>query len=175
MTLSNSKPQPAAARRWLTRIAFVLLAGSAGVVAAMGMHHGSGFAGWHHGDELGTLASPAERAAHVDRMLQHVYAETGATDEQKRQLEPILRRGADELIPLHQSMSASHALAHELLSVEKVDRAALEALRHEHLQTADQASRILVELMADISDVLTPAQRKRLLERMAQQHGGGHG
>lgn len=164
-------------RRWLPRIAFVLLAGAAGVAAAVGLQHaGGGFGGWHHGGgDLTALSDPAGRAAHVDRMLQHVYAEIDATDAQKRQLEPIFRQAADQLIPVHQSLRNDQTIAHEILAKDTIDRAALEAIRQEHLQQAEQGSRVFTTFVADVAEVLTPAQRKRLLQRLEQQHGGGHG
>lgn len=173
-TTTGSAPT---SHKWIPRIAFVLLAGITGVAAAVGMQHGGGeFGGWHHGGgDLNALANPADRAAHVDKMLQHLYTEIDATDEQKRRLEPIFKRAADELIPIHQEMRSTHTVAHELLSKDRVDRLALESARQEHMQMADQGSRILVAFVADVADVLTPAQRKILLERMQQHQFGGHG
>ena len=171
----SATTRDSASRKWLPRISFVLLAGLTGVAAAVGMQSGA-MGGWHHGrGDLAALADPAQRDAHVDKMLQHVYVETDATEEQKRRLGPIVKRAADQLIPLYQQMQGSRAVAHELLAKDHVDRLALEAARQEHLRMADEGSRILVNLVADVSDVLTPAQRKILLERIQQHHGGGHG
>ena len=40
-----------------------------------------------------------------------------------------------------------------------------------HLQLADQASKRLVQLIADVSDVLTPAQRDAFAAHVKQMHG----
>jgi Spy/CpxP family protein refolding chaperone len=58
-----------------------------------------------------------------------------------------------------------------LLSQPAIDRAALEALRADQLQLAEQASRRLTQALADVADVLTPAQRKQLAERAGRWHG----
>jgi Spy/CpxP family protein refolding chaperone len=44
----------------------------------------------------------------------------------------------------------------------KTDRAALEALRAEHLALADDVSKRLAAGLADAADVLTPEQRAKL-------------
>jgi Spy/CpxP family protein refolding chaperone len=168
---------PSFRRKWLRPMAFAFLASIAGAAAAVGMHaSGGGMGGWHHGGgDLAALTNPAERAAHVDKMLQHVYVEVGATEEQKRRLGPIVKQATDQLIPHFQEMHDGHAVAHELLGKDRVDPLALEAARQEHMRLMDQSSRILVKLVADVSDVLTPAQRKILLARIQQHHGGRHG
>jgi len=58
-----------------------------------------------------------------------------------------------------------------VLSQDHVDRAALETLRAEQLQLAEQASRRLTQALADVADVLTVAQRKQLAERIGRWHG----
>jgi Spy/CpxP family protein refolding chaperone len=45
-----------------------------------------------------------------------------------------------------------------------VDRAALEAVRVEAIQHMDLASKDLVKAVADVAEVLTPAQRQQLAE-----------
>jgi hypothetical protein len=47
----------------------------------------------------------------------------------------------------------------------------LEAARVTHLQLADQASKRFVQLIADVGDVLTPAQRTALAEHLKRLHG----
>jgi Spy/CpxP family protein refolding chaperone len=59
----------------------------------------------------------------------------------------------------------------DLLARERVDRAALEALRADQLRLAEQASLRFTQALADMADVLTPAQRKQLTERIGRWHG----
>jgi Spy/CpxP family protein refolding chaperone len=58
-----------------------------------------------------------------------------------------------------------------LLSQDHIDRAAIETMRAEHLQAADQASRRIAQVIGDVAEVLTPAQRKALATRAAEMHG----
>jgi len=56
-----------------------------------------------------------------------------------------------------------------------IDRAALENARVAQLNVLDQASKELVQLLADTAGVLTPAQRKALAEKLAAHLGAAQG
>jgi periplasmic protein CpxP/Spy len=165
---------PSRGRRWLKPLAFVALAGVVGVAAAVGtVSHVAG--GWHHGKGAAAFATPEDMAAHVERMLQHVYIEIDATDAQKARLDPIFKQAAAELLPLRGQFREGHEQMLALLGADEIDRGAIEAIRTRHVQMADQASLTLTRLVADAAQVLTPAQRKTLLDRIARHHRGGHG
>src|SRR5512145_1081613 len=149
------------------RITLATLAG--GIAAGVGF---KAFGrGWRHG--YGPI-DPAELDRHVERMLKHLYAEIDATDAQKQQLDPIVRQAAKELAPMRENLHAARREALELLAQERVDPAALEALRAKHLQLADQTSRRLTRAIAEAADVLTPAQRKELVAHLARRRRWGH-
>jgi Spy/CpxP family protein refolding chaperone len=120
----------------------------------------------HHGP-----MTAGEITAHADMFLQHIYAETDASDAQKAQIEPLVRQALDDLLPLHDHARDFHQQALQALSGDRVDRVALETLRAEHMQAADAASRRITQALADVADVLTPAQRKALAAHVAQMHG----
>jgi hypothetical protein len=44
----------------------------------------------------------------------------------------------------------------------------------EHLQLADQASKRITQLIADVGDTLTPAQRQTLADHLAKMHSMAH-
>jgi len=137
--------------------------------AAMGgFHHG------HHGAHMAN-ASPADVAAHVDQMLQHVYLETGATPAQQAQLAPLVQAAATDLSQLHGQFHTEHAQMLALLTADTIDRAALEHARVAQLNVLDQASKELVQLLADTAVVLTPAQRKALADKLAAHLGASQG
>lgn len=75
---------------------------------------------------------------------------------------------------MRENLHAARREALELLAQERVDPAALEALRAKHLQLADQASRRLTRAIAEAADVLTPAQRKELAAHFARRRRWGH-
>ena len=120
--------------------------------------------------------SPAELDKHLDRMLKHLYVEIDATEEQKRRLEPILKQAASDLMPMRERLHAGRAEALELLTRERVDPNAIEALRAKQLQLADEASRRVTRAVSEAAEVLTPAQRKELaahFERRRRRWGHG--
>lgn len=136
--------------------------------ATSGFHHGA-----HHAQVAN--ASPADVAAHVDQMLQHIYTETSATPAQQAQIAPLVQATATDLMQLHDQFHAQHAQMLALLTGDTIDRAALDNARVAQLNVLDQASKELVQLLADTAGVLTPAQRKVLAERLAAHLGASQG
>jgi Spy/CpxP family protein refolding chaperone len=119
------------------------------------------------------MANPhsAMDASHMDRMLKHLYVEIDATDAQKAQIDPIVKQAMQDLMPLHSQLHNAHAQALQLLTAPTVDRTALESMRAQNMALVDQASKRVVKLIADVADVLTPDQRKKLAEHMQHMHG----
>ena len=166
-----STPSPNAAtplrQRSFKRVVLVALLGGiaiAGTIGAMA-NNGAEFA-WHR-----QAMTAQDFSEHVDKFLQHVYIEIDATDAQKAQLDPLVKQAVTDLMPLHSQVHDFHAQALALLSQDRVDRAAIETLRAEHIQAADQASRRIAQLLGDVAEVLTPAQRKALAAHVAAVHG----
>ena len=140
--------------------------------AWIGEHHS---AGWETISApevfMGAAIDPAMMDEHLDRMLKHLYVEIDATEAQKQQLAPIVKAAAHDLLPMRTQFQDARRQAIDLLSRERVDRAALEALRADQLRLAEQASVRFTQALADMADVLTPAQRKQLAERVGRWHG----
>jgi Spy/CpxP family protein refolding chaperone len=114
--------------------------------------------------------SAADVNAHVDHVLKHLYAEIDATDAQKAQITPLVKQAVNDLMPMHAQLQAAHEQALQALTQDTVDRAALEAARVAHLQLADQASKRLTQLLADVDEVLTPAQRTAVAAHLRELH-----
>src|SRR5712691_497385 len=153
-------------RGFFKRAAIATLIG--GIAAGIGFKafaQGGG-CGWHR---CGFAAGPIDPAAldqHLERGLKHLYVEIDATDEQKQRLEPIVKQAVKELLPVREKARAARKQAVELLAADRIDRAAIEALRAEQIQLAEQASKRFTQALADVPEVLTPAQRKQIAERM---------
>jgi Spy/CpxP family protein refolding chaperone len=147
-------------------IAVVLAGGLIAAVAAGAVAKNGG--GWHHGGAHAMNGNPEDVAGHVDEMLQHIYTEVDATDAQKAQLGPIVQQAATDLMQLHGELHTGHTQMMTLLTQDTVDRSELEVARAAQLELADEASRRIVQLLADAADVLTPAQRKALAEHMSE-------
>jgi periplasmic protein CpxP/Spy len=174
METQDTKPEKR--RRFFKRAAIATLIG--GIAAGIGFKAFAqeGACGWHRSGFAAGPLDPAEVEAHLDRMLKHLYVEIDATDEQKQQLDPIVKQAAKDLLPLRDKARTARKRAVELLTADTIDRAAVEGLRAEQLQLAEQASRRLTQALADVAEVLTPAQRRQIAERMERRgRGWRHG
>lgn len=112
--------------------------------AEMGMMGG----GRHVGRMLDTVNASAEQRAQVKQILEAARSDMGAQREAGRQLREQSRA---------------------LFAQPTVDARAAEALRLQMLAQHDQSSKRMMQVMLDVSRVLTPEQRKTLSDRMAQR------
>ena len=151
----------------ITLVAFVAGVALAGGIVAVAAGMGAG--GFHHG-MMSSPQTAADVSAHVDHVLKHLYVEIDATDAQKAQITPMVQQAVSDLLPMHAQLQAAHAQAVQALTQDTVDRGALEAARVAHLQLADQASKRLTQLLGDVDEVLTPAQRTALAAHLKQMH-----
>jgi Spy/CpxP family protein refolding chaperone len=152
----------------MTVVAFIAGLALAGGIAAVAGTAGMGAGGWHHG--MGSGQGAADASEHVDHLLKHLFVEVDATDAQQAQITPLVKQAMADLLPLHTQLQAAHTQAIQALTQDTVDRTALEAARVAHLQLADQASKRLVQLIADVDEVLTPAQRSALAVHLQKMH-----
>jgi len=130
-------------------------------IAGVAAHHLHRM-GWggHHGMEEHMDAS--ERTEHIRWMVGMLSGKVDATAAQKQRLTEIAAAATREFEPLHQKFFDAHKRLHALLLAPVVDHVAIEALRVEQIASADEASKKLVQFLADAADVLTPEQRARL-------------
>jgi len=169
---SASQPPAAPARRRLIDRRTVL-GFAAGIAVALGAALSAGavaMGAWHHSSVMDGTHSVAEVNAHVDHVLKHFYVEVDATETQKAQIGPLVKQAVNDLLPLRAQVRATRAQAELALTQTSVDRAALEAVRQQHLQLAEQASKRLSQLIGDVGDVLTPAQRQSLIAHLDRMH-----
>jgi Spy/CpxP family protein refolding chaperone len=123
---------------------------------------------------------PARAEARVDRMVRHAAVELGANADQQEKLSTIAKAALKDILPVREKMFAARKQGRELLTAEKVDRAALEKLRADQIAAHDAASKRIVQALADAAEVLTPDQRKKLDTFIASRgrgrgFGRGHG
>jgi Spy/CpxP family protein refolding chaperone len=138
-------------------------------------HYGGG----SHGDDHKGFAdmTDVEIEAQVERVVKHLAIEIDATPEQQQAITAIVTAAARDLKPVRDRMRATGRELHALLLADTIDRAALEGLRAERLADAERISKNLVGALADVAEVLSPAQRKVLDERIGQfraMRGGWH-
>ena len=129
---------------------------------------------WHRG-MMHASYTPEQAEARMGRMLKHFYVEIDATEAQKQKLDPIVKQAAKDLMPLRMKMHEARKQGAALLTAETLDRAAIEAFRAQQLQLAESASKRFSQALADVAEVLTPAQRKDLAGRLGKMGPGMRG
>jgi len=145
-----------------------LAAGLAGGYVGKSFAHG-GPGHWRDG----MPTDPAKMDQRIEHMINRFAAKVDASAEQKDKLATIAKSAAKDLAPLRDKAQTARKQAIEILAAANVDRPALERLRAEQIQLADAGSKRLAQALADAADVLTPAQRMKLAERIQRGHHRG--
>ena len=115
--------------------------------------------------------SPEAAKEHLQIATKWALRDIDASAEQQDRVNAIVAGTVDDLFRLKAVPSAEPGrLPRRSSPVATVDRAALEAIRKSEMGLADEASKRLVQALADVSDVLTPAQRQALAERVHRRH-----
>lgn len=160
-TSPPTTPPRRSRRRWIIAASIVgvlmLVGGTKAYVYAKG-------GGWH-----GHM-SAEEMSDRISLRVKYALADVDATDEQKAKVTEILQGTASDVHALAGEHRAAHKQLFEILTAETIDRARLEAVRAETLGLADQATKRIVQGVADAADVLTPEQRAELAARMQKRH-----
>ena len=180
MTQDTNQTRTSPRRPW-RRIAIAARAGSLGAGVGMAaLAHGGGFGGGfgpggRHMDR-GGQTDPDAMKRRIDASVRWMLADVNATDAQREKIAAIVEATRKEMAPLREKHREARRAVMDLLAKPTVDRAAIEAIRAQEIQSADAMSRRFVQSLADVAEVLTPEQRAQLAEKMKQRRGHrGHG
>jgi len=108
---------------------------------------------------------PGSDSSYIDHMLDGL----GVTDAQRTQIKQIAIAAANDLKAQREAGRALHEQGMQLFAAPTVDAAAAESLRQQMQAQHDQASKRMLQAMLDASEVLTPEQRAKMVERMKQR------
>lgn len=112
--------------------------------------------------------SDTEIEKHITRAVKHLAIEIDATEQQQEQIVALVLPAVINMKTLRGEMRGTGQEFAELLTSPVVDRAAIEELRAEKLAEADQISKEWVDVVTDVSMVLTAEQRDTIKERLDQ-------
>jgi Spy/CpxP family protein refolding chaperone len=147
---------------------------TAGPPLRMDMRHGDGMHGMHGGEGMrvggGDLGAaglfrgwPERMERHVDRMLDGLQA----TDAQRAEIKRIVRQAAADLQSQRAQGRSLRDAAMAAFTAPTIDPQALERARQQMLAQHDAISKRVSQAMLDAARVLTPEQRARIGQRLA--------
>lgn len=144
-----------------------LAVANAGEGGHCGMKHAA-----HHG--------PGQMGEQMEKMVDRVFSKAGASDEQKKRAQDIVRAASAEmkmLRPAGEDDRDGRKDMLALLSADTIDRDRIEQQRAARHAQAEKMSVVMTRTMADLAEVLTPEQRRaaaKELGRMGEGHHGRH-
>jgi protein CpxP len=174
--------QPAPKRSRLRRVLFasalLLTGGVIGAVVAGPTiaQRWDGGPPWAHGHGHGPrhdMGGPGGRMffpGHIERGVERLGWATDASSEQKTKINAIAQKAADDIFALRAKHLEARKQIIDTLAAPTIDRAKLETLRVDQMKLADAAAKRVTDAVADIGDVLTPAQRADLGQRVERWH-----
>jgi Spy/CpxP family protein refolding chaperone len=112
--------------------------------------------------------------AMAERRVDQLIKMINGTPEQKTKLLALAQTAMTDMKPLREQLQAARKRGMELLSAASIDRGAIDKLRGESVQLMDGISRRMSAHMMDAAEVLTPAQRAQVAEKM-KSRGDGRG
>lgn len=107
---------------------------------------------------------------HFQEHVRAVLAEADATPEQTARIQTLVDATAADIKAVQQQHARDFAELHEIFTAPTIDRARIERLRASHIAAMDTVSQLCATRLADAAEVLTPAQRARLGEKMRKRH-----
>jgi periplasmic protein CpxP/Spy len=122
------------------------------------------------GDQTGDHTGERGRGGKLRAQVEHMLTVAGATPEQKAKIHQILKTAHEQAAPQRQKLAETHRELGRLLTAPKIDRAAIERVRAQHVAASDQNGRIMVKAFADAAEVLSPEQRAKIAGAMAERH-----
>ncbi len=148
----------------------------AGLIAAVPLAsaHGNDRAdscGMHSMHRDGPGKMEARMAARVDR----IFNQVGASAEQRARAKAIVQASVEEMKALQPNREDGRKEMLALLSAETIDRDRIEQHRSAHHAQMEQMSKLMVRTVADLAEVLTPAQRQAAAKQLMQMGHDHHG
>jgi periplasmic protein CpxP/Spy len=147
-------------RRWL-----VLLALPLGAALSMSIARAHGFGdGPRHG-KMGEF---------MQGRIDHLLVAAGASDGQKTQIKAIWEQLRPQLQPLHKQHADIRRQIGEVMTGATIDQARIEQLRRQSVQIMDKTSALVTQGLIASAQILTPEQRKTVLQQIEDHrpHGG---
>jgi periplasmic protein CpxP/Spy len=143
-------------RRALWVLVPVLAVGAFAVPRALAFGH-------HHA----APKSAPELAEHMEHGIDHLLDKVDATDEQREQANAIAERRAPQLFAVLDQGRQVRAQLKQVMLADTLDKTRLEQVRAQVDALTKQAADIGLDSAFELAQVLTPAQRKQVADRLS--------
>ena len=183
MSTTAPLPQPPAPhrrrgplRRFFVVSALLLTGGLIGAFATTASygfgpcgHHGIPV-GWYYfsgGDGPGWGGGPrAFLPGRIERRVERVLQNVDASREQGKKITATFQKAGDDVFTLRAQHLEGRKQIREALAAPTIDRARIESLRAEQMKLADTAAKRVTDAVIEAAEVLMPAQRAELSDRV---------
>lgn len=155
-------PRAGHRRRWWLLLAIPLAAGFATMSVARAQHGGGPFRG-----------AVGDGGAFMQGRIDHLLAAAGATDAQKTQIKGIWDGVRPQLKTLRQQHATVRKQIGQAIAAASIDVAQVEQLRQQSVATMDKMSALITQGMVASAQVLTPDQRRLVLQKIEEHHRPG--
>jgi Spy/CpxP family protein refolding chaperone len=118
---------------------------------------------WHH-----HARTPEEMHARMERHMEHLLDEVDANDAQRAKVEAIVDSTAPKMFALAQEGHTLHQQIKQALLAEQVDRARIEDAKQKLDGLAERMAATALDGLTSVSEVLTPAQRQEVADKLAR-------
>ncbi len=121
---------------------------------------------------LGNRGHDPERAKeHMEYATGWMLKRLDVEEDVQEQIQTRLDTAFDELVPLAEAhKDTRHLWIETVLGADEVDREGLEAQRATAMASADRATEIVTNALADVAEMLTPEQRAEIAEKIQRYH-----
>ncbi len=166
------RPTRAPGRAWpllLATLGLALAAGLSQPVLAAGPGGPGGHGMMGHAGGHGGHGGHGMMGHGMGMMGGRLLESVGATEQQRQQIQAIMAAAHKDLQAQREGGKALHEQMRAAFTATTVDARVVEALRQQMLARHDAASKRMSQAMIDAAAVLSPEQRQKLADKMAQR------